>query len=101
VSHPVRSGVHRVTLAKDVVVQVIGGDALVLNLRDETVFSLNPTGARIAELIRTGISLDEVIDALCREYGADREEVARDVDDLVSTLLSRGLVVRTSDEEAL
>ena len=47
----------RVAFARDVVIQVIGGDALVLNLRDETVFSLNPTGARIAELLpRSGFS---------------------------------------------
>ena len=90
----------RVTLGKNVVVQVIGGDALVLNLRDETVFSLNPTGARIAELIGEEISLDAVVDALCHEYGADREDVARDVDDLVSALLLRGLVVPAPDGEA-
>jgi hypothetical protein len=83
----------RVVLGKDVVVQVIGGDALVLNLRDETVFSLNPTGARIAELIAQGLGIDTVIDTLCGEYGAGREEVAHDVDDLVTILLSKGLVV--------
>jgi len=90
--------VQRVTLGQDVVVQVIGGDALVLNLRDETVFSLNRTGARIAELISTSMSLDGVIDALCREYGAARQEVARDVYDLVDALLSKGLVVPAAGE---
>ena len=88
----------RVAFARDVVIQVIGGDALVLNLRDETVFSLNPTGARIAELISTESSVDAVVGALCLEYGAEREEVARDVDELVTALESRGLVVVSGGE---
>ena len=89
----VRPRLRRVTFPKDVVVQVIGGDALVLNLRDETVFSLNATGARIAELIAKGMSLDAVIDTLSLEYGAERREVADDVEALVQALLGKGLVL--------
>lgn len=88
----------QVRLAPDVVVQVIGGDALVLNLRTETVFSLNATGGRIAELIAAGTGLDAVIDTLSAEYSADRAEVARDVNDLVKTLVARGLLVPVQDE---
>jgi hypothetical protein len=91
---------HRVAFAKDVVIQVIGGDALVLNLQHETVFSLNPTGARIAELIGQELSLDAVIDTLCHEYGVERHEVAPDVHELVDALLIRGLVVRLPDKGA-
>ena len=89
-----------VRLAPDVVVQVIGGDALVLNLRTETVFSLNATGARIAELIAADTTLDAVIDALSAEYSAERSEVARDVSDLVNTLVAKGLLVLVPDEGA-
>jgi hypothetical protein len=88
----------RVTFAKDVVVQVIGGDALILNLRDENVFSLNPTGARIAELIEKDMSLDAVIDTLSLEYGVERREVAEDVNELVQALMSKGLVVPAAGE---
>ena len=90
----------RVAFARDVVIQVIGGDALVLNLRDETVFSLNPTGARIAELIGQELSLDAVIDTICHEYGVERHEVAPDVDELVDALLAKGLVVSVPDKGA-
>src|SRR5262245_19393934 len=89
----VGAGHRHVKLAPDVVVQVIGGDALVLNLRRETVFSLNATGARIAELIAVGTGLEAVIDTLSAEYGADRAEVARDVNDLVNALLTKGLLM--------
>lgn len=97
-SSRVGSGPCHVRLAPDVVVQVIGGDALVLNLRSETVFSLNATGARIAELIAAGTALETVIERLAAEYGADRAEIARDVDDLVKTLMARGLLILQSDQ---
>ena len=90
----------RVAFARDVVIQVISGDALVLNLRDETVFSLNPTGARIAELLGQELSLDAVIDTLCHEYGVERHEVAPDVHELVDALLIKGLVVPLPDKGA-
>jgi hypothetical protein len=88
----------QVRLAPDVVVQVIGGDALVLHLPSETVFSLNATGARIATLIEAGTGLEAVIDTLAAEYSADRAEVARDVDDLVNILIAKGLLVARPDE---
>jgi hypothetical protein len=67
----------------DVVLQIIDGDALLLKLNREDVFSLNATGARIAEIVET----------LSGEYGAAPDEIARDVDGLVDALVARGLVV--------
>jgi hypothetical protein len=90
----------RVVLAPDVVVQTIGGEALVLNLRSETVYSLNASGARIAELIADGLETDTIVERLAREYGAEREAVARDVADLVAALLDKGLVTRVEGSAA-
>jgi len=82
-----------VRFAPDVVLQVIDGEALLLKLQDEVVFSLNETGARIAQLIAGGRSVEATVDALTIEYGQIREEVERDVIALVQALLARGLVV--------
>lgn len=90
----------RFALAKDVVLQVIGEDALVLNLRDETVFSLNPTAVRIAELLVASVPVAAAIDALCAEYGATRDEVSRDVEDLAAALTARRLLVPIGGEES-
>jgi len=84
---------HRLYFASDVVLQVIDGEALVLKLQDETVFSLNDTGARIAQLIDAGHGTEEVVRILCREYGAARDEVQPEVMALVQTLRAKGLVV--------
>ena len=82
------------SFAPDVVVQVINGEALILKLLEEEVFSLNETGARVAQLIGEGRSLDAVIDALTDEYPIAREDIEREVNDLVQALVSKGLVVR-------
>ena len=84
----------KLSFAPDVVVQVINGEALILKLQDEEVFSMNETGARDAQLIDEGRTLDGVIDALTDEYATPREEIERAVDDLVQALVSKGLVVR-------
>jgi hypothetical protein len=86
------------SFAPDVVVQVINGEALILKLQEEEVFSLNETGARVAQLIAEGRSLDAVIDTLTAEYATSRQDIEREVTDLVQTLVSKGLVVRRESQ---
>lgn len=91
---------HRQTFsfAPDVVVQVIKGEALILKLQEEEVFSLNETGARVAQLIDEGRSLDAMIDTLTAEYETSRQDIEREVNDLVQALVSKGLVVRRESQ---
>jgi hypothetical protein len=84
---------HRVVFAPDVVLQVIDGEALILKLDRETVFALNRTGARIAQLIESGNELSAVVNQLAFEYQRDRRDIERDVTELINVLLSKELVV--------
>jgi uncharacterized protein YlzI (FlbEa/FlbD family) len=88
----------QLSFAPDVVVQVINGEALILKLHEEEVFSLNETGARVAQLIEQRRSLDEVIDTLTDEYETAREQIEREVNQLVQALVSKGLVVRRESQ---
>jgi hypothetical protein len=81
-----------VTLAPDVVLRVINGEALLLKLNAEDVFALNDTGTRIVQLMTEGRNLEAVLDALEEEYGVERLELQRAVTDLVEALRTRGLV---------
>jgi len=56
------------------------------------------TGARVAQLIELRRSLGEVIDTLTDEYETGREQIERDVNDLVQALVSKGLVVRRGSQ---
>jgi hypothetical protein len=85
-------------LAPGVVLELIDREAVLLKRGDEAVFSLNDTGARIAELISSGVRLDHVVEALSEEYGCSRTRVEGEVVDLVHTLSARGLVVTEPSE---
>jgi hypothetical protein len=81
-----------VTLAPDVVLRVINGEALLLKLNAEDVFALNDTGTRIVQLFTEGRDLDAVLEALHEEYGVERTELRHAIRDLVDALRARGLV---------
>lgn len=89
----------RFAFAADVILKVIDREALVLKLDDEVVFSLNETGARIAQLIAEGRGIDAVVDVLVGEYAAQRSDVDHEVTRLVETLLARGLLVAGVQEQ--
>lgn len=82
-----------VSLAAGVVLQVIDGEALILNLNDEAVFSLNETGARIARLIEDGQPLRVIAETLSREYDISRADAQREVESLVTVLREQRLVI--------
>lgn len=86
-------------LAPDVVLQVIDGEALMLKLQDEVVFSLNETGARIAQLISEGQQIGAIVDILSREYGQSRDDIDREVNRLVQALQARNLLVAARTRE--
>ena len=88
-----RSRQTRLRFASDVVLQTIGGEAVLLKLGEEAVFSLNTTGTRIAELVGAGLPAGAIADELSREYGVDVVETAAAVDELIGALEKRGLVV--------
>ena len=83
----------RYALAPDAVLELSGDEAIILKLNDETMFSLNATGARIAELIVGGLAIDAVVAALADEYKASKSDVQSDVTNLLDSLLSGGLIV--------
>ncbi len=82
-----------VTLAADVVVQRVQNEAVLLRLADQVAFSLNETGARIAELIGRRTPIPAIVEGLAREYRVTEDQVAADVYALINQLVLRRLVV--------
>ena len=89
----------RYALAPDAELKLTGDEGLILKLSDETMFSLNATGARIAELIAAGLEVDAVVAVLTAEYNAMASDVRADVTNLVDALLSGGLIVAVGGDE--
>ena len=79
----------------DVVAQRVDHEVVLVNLRTNGIFALNPTGARFWELLGDGASRSEIEAALTREYDAPPEEIRASIDALVEELRAERLVQDT------
>jgi Coenzyme PQQ synthesis protein D (PqqD) len=82
----------RVSVPDHLVSRPFQGETVLLNLRTNRYHGLNPTGARILELLRETGDTAATADRLAAEYGRPAGEVARDVEELCAALAERGLV---------
>jgi hypothetical protein len=76
----------------DVRYRRIEGEAVVLRQSVAEVLVLNGVGATVLDLADGRRPVGEWIDALVREYGADRETVARDVLEFAGEAAEAGLL---------
>lgn len=72
--------------------RVIEGEAVILSLDTKAFRGLNPVGSRVWELIDGRRNVDEIVEAIAREFDVVRERAAEDVRAFVRALLDRGLV---------
>lgn len=76
---------------KQLVLREIAGDYALIPVGDTVIknnglFSLSETGARIWELLPQADSAEQLVDALLEEYDVDRETLSRDVDEFLEQL---------------
>lgn len=65
---------------------------VLVDLRTNRILELNPTGARLWELI-DGRTEAQMAEQLLREFDVPGEEVTREVRSLIESLLDEGLIV--------
>ena len=82
----------RIRYADRVLSQTLGGEVLLLDLKSEQYFGLDPIGTRIWELIGELGDVDRVFEALVAEYDAEPETLANDLRTLLARLASAGLI---------
>lgn len=70
----------------------LGGEAVILNLKNGSYYGLDVVGARIWGLIQEPKTLSEVCDAILREFDVERARCERDLWELVQNLSREGLV---------
>ena len=84
-----------VSISADAVARRLDDDVVVVNLRSNRIFSLNPTGARYWELLESGAARAQIESQLVDEFGVESSELSREIDGLEQKLLEEGLVERT------
>ena len=76
----------------DVMQQVLGDEIVLLDMKGEQYFGLDPVGARIWTLLDGQRNLGDVLATLHAEYDADPDAVRTDLLLLAKSLLDAGLV---------
>ncbi len=82
----------RVRLAKDVLMQKVGDDAILLNLNTENYFALDQVGARIIVTLQESDSVTQAVRTLVGIYEVDEIKLTRDAIRLVEECEQYGLL---------
>jgi Coenzyme PQQ synthesis protein D (PqqD) len=69
-----------------------GQETVLLNLQNKLYYSLNPTGTRIWQGIKRGLTLQEISRGLQREFAVEPNRADRSVLSLVEDLCQQQLV---------
>lgn len=80
----------------DVVFRELDREALVIHMGLGTYFGLDEVGVVIWKAIETHGSAEGAVRALAARYDAPVEELRRDVEAFVRTLVGKGLLARSS-----
>ncbi|HKO01421.1 MAG TPA: PqqD family protein, partial [Thermoanaerobaculia bacterium] len=81
-----------VRIADGIVFKQVGDEMVLLDFERGIYFGLDPIGARIWQLITEEKSVAAIVDALADEYDVARDELERDVAELLDDLAARGLI---------
>ena len=68
--------------------------AVLLDLEQGVCFSLNPVGLKIWELLKKGCSLEQIADALGREFPVSRPQLVSDATEFIAALEAKQLIRR-------
>ncbi len=87
----------RYRICEDIVSRRMGDEMVVVHLGTNRIHTLNPTAARLWELLEAGHSLGEIRSVLLDEFEVDESSVAREVGALLSELEGSELI-RSGDD---
>jgi hypothetical protein len=76
----------------EVAAKIMDGEAILINLTDGMYYSMDHVGGLVWELVETGPSLREIVDAVTAHYETTPDRADADVRRLIQELLGAGLV---------
>ena len=82
----------RITLSKNQASCDLAGEMAIVNFDNGVYYGLDPTGARIWNLLREPSTIEELCDILVGEFDVDRSTLESDVRAFVGDLADQGLV---------
>ena len=87
----------RVVVTPDTLINVVGNEAVLLNLGNEQYYGLDETGTSIWQALTTNKTIQAAYEKLLDEYEVSAEVLRKDMRDLLEKLLAHGLVELQSE----
>jgi Coenzyme PQQ synthesis protein D (PqqD) len=66
--------------------------AVLMEIKQGLMYTSNPVGGRILELLSQGKSADQVVESISRECEVEKETVRQDLEGFIQQLISYGIV---------
>jgi len=76
----------------DVLVRRVGEEAVLVHMGRNEIFAMNPTAARLWELLSEGRSRADAVDQLKSEFDASKETIEKETESFMALLEREGLV---------
>ncbi len=78
--------------SRDVVVQRMGSEIVIVHLRTDRIYELNRTAARVWELLGTGCSRAQLERRMREEFDVEPDRLAQEMDDLLESMRQTRLI---------
>jgi ornithine carbamoyltransferase len=82
----------RVVVPPETMINVIGGESVILNIKTERYFGLDEVGTDMWAALAKGESVQSAYESLLSEYEVDAELLRNDLMALVEKLVAAGLI---------
>ncbi len=84
-------------MAEGVLFQQLDRESVLLNMKTEQYFGLDPVGTRVWQLLTETHSVEATVTTMCAEYEVDEVKLRMDVLALADRLTAKGLLVAEPD----
>lgn len=85
-------GNSRISVPSDTLVNILGGESVLLSLKSQHYYGLDEVGTRIWNVLTTTPSVEAAYETLLEEYEVEPEILRHDLYDLLGRLAEQGLV---------
>jgi coenzyme PQQ synthesis protein D (PqqD) len=82
----------RITPLPEVMCRTVGDEAVILNMKKQTYFGLDPIGARMWTVLNESGSIQTALESLLKEYEVSEPQLRKDLEEFVEKLVEQGLV---------
>lgn len=82
----------RVSVPENVMFRELDGEAVILDLDRESYYGLDEVGTRMWLAVTGAESIEQAFGGLAREYEVEPDTLRQDLDELLGTLVDRGLL---------